>query len=151
MERLRVYCLSVCHKLNISLLLQNYLSYYPHIWHEGYFQQYTPDDSHWFKVKAIKAISKTIPALLRSMCLSARKRTLKAFLKLGRRLFLAHLNISRGVFRIIWCLSSIVRHASSTFSLNIFSQTAGPIWNKLGRNVPLEVLFLNCSHNLIPS
>ena len=29
-----------------------------------------------------------------------------------------------------------VHHASSTISLNISSQTAGPIWTKLGRNVP---------------
>ena len=38
------------------------------------------------------------------------------------------------------------------FFLNIFSsQTAQPIWTKLGRNVPWEVLFKNCSQNLIPS
>ena len=36
--------------------------------------------------------------------------------------------------------------------LNIFSsQTAGPIWTKLGRNVPKEVLFKICPQNLIPS
>ena len=47
---------------------------------------------------------------------------------------------------------SVIRCASSTISLNIFSsQTAGPIWTKLGRNVPSEVLFKNCSQNLIPS
>ena len=41
---------------------------------------------------------------------------------------------------------------SSASSLNIFSsQTAGPIWMKLGRNVPWEVLFKNCSQNMIPS
>ena len=28
---------------------------------------------------------------------------------------------------------------------------AGPIWTKLGKNVPWEVLFKNCSKNLIPS
>ena len=39
---------------------------------------------------------------------------------------------------------SVVRHASSTISLNIFSsQTTGPIKIKLGRNVPWEVLFKN--------
>ena len=32
---------------------------------------------------------------------------------------------------------SVVRRVSSTISLNIFSsQTAGPIWTKLGRNIP---------------
>ena len=41
---------------------------------------------------------------------------------------------------------------SSTISFNIFSsQTAGPIWTKLGRNVPWEVLFKKYSQNLIPS
>ena len=50
------------------------------------------------------------------------------------------------------CLLSVVRRASSAISLNIFSsQTAGPIWTKLGRNVPWEVLFKNYSQNLIPS
>ena len=28
---------------------------------------------------------------------------------------------------------------------------AGPVWIKLGRNVPWEVRFKNCSQNLIPS
>ena len=58
--------------------------------------------------------------------------------------FLAHLNTacSRGAFG--W---SSVRHASSTISLNISSQTSEPIWTKLGRNVPLEVLLKNCSQN----
>ena len=53
-------------------------------------------------------------------------------------LLLAHLSMcSRGAFRVVMC-------RSSTVSLNIFSsQTAGPIWTKLGRNVPLEVLFKN--------
>ena len=47
---------------------------------------------------------------------------------------------------------SLVRRASSTISLNIFyCQTAGPIWTKLGRNVPKKVLFEICSQNLIPS
>ena len=61
-------------------------------------------------------------------------------------LFLAHLRTtcSRGAFRVVRC-------PSSTISLNIFSQTAGPIWTKLGRNGPWEVLFKTCSQNLIPS
>ena len=47
-----------------------------------------------------------------------------------------------------WC----VRCPSSTISLNMFSsQTAGPVWTKLGRSVPWEVFFKNCSQNLIPS
>ena len=61
--------------------------------------------------------------------------------------FLAHLSTtcSRGAFRVVMC-------PSSTISLNIFSsQTAGPIWTKLGRNVPWNVLFKICSQNLIPS
>ena len=61
--------------------------------------------------------------------------------------FLAHLSTtcSRGAFSVVMC-------PSSTISLNIFSsQTAGPIWTKLGRNVPWEVLFKSCSQNLIPS
>ena len=44
--------------------------------------------------------------------------------------FLAHLSTtcSRGAFRVVLCLSSVVRLASSKISLNIFSsQTAGPI------------------------
>ena len=47
-------------------------------------------------------------------------------------LFLAHLSTmcSRGALRVVRC-------PSSTISLNIFSsQTAKPIWTKLGRNVP---------------
>ena len=49
---------------------------------------------------------------------------------------------SRRAFRITWCPTSVVLYASSTISLNIiFSQTAGPIWTKLGWNVPWEVLF----------
>ena len=44
---------------------------------------------------------------------------------------------SRGAFRVVMC-------QSSTISLNIFSsQTTGPIWIKLGRNVPWEILFKN--------
>ena len=44
---------------------------------------------------------------------------------------------------------SDVRRVLSTISLNIFSsQTTGPIWTKLGRNVPWEVLFKICSQNL---
>ena len=68
--------------------------------------------------------------------------------------FLAHLSTmcSKWAFRVVRCPSSVVRRASSTISLNIFSsQTAGPIWTKLGRNVPWEVLFKICSQNLIPS
>ena len=38
----------------------------------------------------------------------------------------------------------------ATISFNI-SQTAWPIWTKLGRNVPEEVFFKRCSQNLIPS
>ena len=60
--------------------------------------------------------------------------------------FLAHLSTtcSRGVFRV-------VHRLSSTISLDIFSsQTTGPVWTKLGRNVPWEVLFENRSQNLIP-
>ena len=67
--------------------------------------------------------------------------------------FLAHLSTtcSGGAFRVMRCLLSVVHSASSTISLNIFSsQTAGPIWTKLGRNVPWEVLFKKCSQNLIP-
>ena len=59
--------------------------------------------------------------------------------------FLAHLSTtcSMGAFRVVMC-------PSSTISLNIFSsQTARPIWTKLGRYVPWEVLFKNCSQNLI--
>ena len=69
-------------------------------------------------------------------------------------IFLAHLSrtCSRGAFRVVMCLSSIVCRASSTISLNIFSsQTAGPIWTKLGRNVLWEVLFKKWSQKLIPS
>ena len=68
--------------------------------------------------------------------------------------FLAHLSIegSRGAFRMVMCSSSVLRRASSPISLNIFSsQNAGPIWTKLGRNVPWEVLFKNYSQYLIPS
>ena len=68
--------------------------------------------------------------------------------------FVAHLSTtcSRGAFRVVMCPSCVVHRASSTISLNIFSsQTAGPIWTKVGRNVPSEVLFKNCSQNLIPS
>ena len=50
----------------------------------------------------------------------------------------------RGAFRITWSLSS-------TISLNIFSHMAGPIWTRLGRNVPWDVLYKKCSQNLIPS
>ena len=53
--------------------------------------------------------------------------------------FLAHLSTtcSRGVFRVVQCLSCVVLRGSSTISLNIFSsQTTGQIWTKLGRNVP---------------
>ena len=46
---------------------------------------------------------------------------------------------------------SVVRRDLSTISLNIFSQTAGPIRTKRGRSVPWEVLFKNWSQNLIPS
>ena len=73
---------------------------------------------------------------------------------LALTLFLAHLSTtcSRGAFRMVMCPLSIVRCESSTISLNIFSsQTTEPIWTKLGRNVPLEVLFKTCSQNLIPS
>ena len=59
--------------------------------------------------------------------------------------FLAHLSTtcSRGAVKVVLCPMSfvrrpscVVRRASSTISLNIFSfQTAGPIWTKLGRNV----------------
>ena len=35
--------------------------------------------------------------------------------------------------------------------LNISSQTAGPVWTKLGRNVHWEVLFKIWLQNLIPS
>ena len=62
-------------------------------------------------------------------------------------LLLAHLSTtcSRAAFRVVRCPSSLI-------SLNIFSsQTAGPVWTKLGRNGPLEVLFKNCSQNLIQS
>ena len=53
---------------------------------------------------------------------------------------------SGGAFTVVLCLSCVVCRASSAIPLNIFSfQTAGPIWTKLGRNVPLEALFKNCS------
>ena len=68
--------------------------------------------------------------------------------------FLAHLSTtcSRGAFRVVMCPSSVFRRASLTISLNIFSsQTVGPIWTKLGRNISWEVLFKTCSQNLIPS
>ena len=60
--------------------------------------------------------------------------------------FLAHLRItcSRGAFRITWYPSCVVRRLSCVVNnfLNIFSsQTTGPIWTKLGRNVPWMTLF----------
>ena len=63
--------------------------------------------------------------------------------------FLAHLGTtcSKGVFRVVMCLSCVVNNSSNILS----SQTAGPIWTKLVRNVPWEVLLKNCSQNLIPS
>ena len=67
----------------------------------------------------------------------------------GEVLFLAQLSTtcSRGAFSVVMCPSSV-----NTISLNIFSsETDWPIWTKLGRNVPWEVLFKNCSQNLIPS
>ena len=73
-------------------------------------------------------------------------------------LLLAHLSTtcsrelleSPGVCRTSFVV--VVHLLSSTISLNIFSfQTAVPIWTKLGRNVPWEVLFKACSQNLIPS
>ena len=43
---------------------------------------------------------------------------------------------------VVLCLSSIIHCALSTISLNFFSsKTVGPIWNKLGRNIPWEMLF----------
>ena len=54
-------------------------------------------------------------------------------------------NVLKGAFRVVRCPSYVICSVSSTISLNIFSsQTAGPIWAKLGRNVPKEVLFKNC-------
>ena len=64
--------------------------------------------------------------------------------KMNKSSFLAHLSTtcSRKVLRVVRCLSSVVCHESSTISLHIFtSQITGPIWTKLGRNVPWEVLF----------
>ena len=45
-------------KLNISLLLKNYmyLSYHPHIWRKGYFQQCAPNESHGSKFKVINSL-----------------------------------------------------------------------------------------------
>ena len=66
--------------------------------------------------------------------------------------FLSHLSTtcSRGAFRITWCPSCVLRHESSTICLSIFSsQTPGPIWTELGRNVPWEVFFKICSQDLI--
>ena len=62
------------------------------------------------------------------------------------------IKISQTIFekghpRVVRCPSSVVNNFFNIFS----SQTAGPIWTKLGRNVPWEVLFKNCSQNLIPS
>ena len=57
----------------------------------------------------------------------------------------------RGAFRVVQCPPSVVRHASPTIALNISSQTAGPVWTKLGRNFPWDILYKNCSHNLISS
>ena len=56
-----------------------------------------------------------------------------------------------GALKVVLCPSCVVSCVSSTISLNISTQTAEPIWTKLGRNVPWEVLFKNCSQNLIPS
>ena len=85
----------------------------------------------------------------------------RTFFVLFSRLSLAQLSTTctRGAFRVLMCPSSVVcrpssvvRRASSTISLNIFSsQTAGPIWTKLGRNVPLKVFFKTCPQNWIPS
>ena len=44
---------------------------------------------------------------------------------------------------MVLCPSSVINYFFS-------SQTAEPILTKLGRNVPWEVLFKNCSQNLIP-
>ena len=62
--------------------------------------------------------------------------------------FLAHLSTtcSRGAFRVVICSTCIVN--------NFFKhlpQTAGPVWTKLCKNVPWEILFKSCSQNLIPS
>ena len=56
---------------------------------------------------------------------------------------------SRGAFRVTGCPSSVVRRQQ--FFKHQLLLTAGLIWTKLGRNVPWEVLFKNCSQNLIPS
>ena len=74
----------------------------------------------------------------------------------GQPAFLAHLRTtcSRGVLGLsgVRRVSSVLRQASSTISLSIFSsQTDRLIWTKLDRNIPWEVLFKNCSQNLIPS
>ena len=63
--------------------------------------------------------------------------------------FLAHLSTtcSRGAFRVTGCPSCVV---NNSLNINNFL-TAEPIWTKLGRNVPWEVLFKNCSQNLILS
>ena len=65
-------------------------------------------------------------------------------------LILAQLSAQRAQAELLgW--SCVVRRVSSTISLNIFfSQTTGPIWTKLGRNVSCEVLSENYSQNLIP-
>ena len=63
--------------------------------------------------------------------------------------FLAHLSTtcSRGAFRVVMCPSCVVNN----FFKHLLPQTARPIWTKLGRILPWEVLLKNCSQNLIPS
>ena len=65
--------------------------------------------------------------------------------------FLAHLSTTCSGELLGWSCVLICR-TSSTISFTIFSsRTAEPIWTKLGWNVPWEVLFKNCSQNLISS
>ena len=59
-------------------------------------------------------------------------------------LFIGSLEHKHNVLKGSFLGSPGVRCASSTISFNIlFSQTADPIWTKLGRNVPSEVPFKN--------
>ena len=62
--------------------------------------------------------------------------------------FLAHLSTtySKGPFRVVRCLLCVSNNFFTYLLL-----TAGSMWIKLGKNIPLEVLFKNHSQNLIPS
>ena len=74
----------------------------------------------------------------------------KSSLKLQVR-FLAHLSTtcSRGAFRVTGCPSSVMRRQQFFKHQLLLNRWAN--WTKHGRNVPWEVLFKNCTQNLIPS